>query len=285
MTKEAAGTLTITARPSSGGGGGGSSVTTYPVNTPSKTQSGSVTSTLKNASKGDTVTITVKPDSGFVLDGLTVTDRNGNVLKLTNQGDGKYTFTMPAGKVDVNAAFVPETVSSPFADVSTDTYYAQPVQWAADQGITGGVSKDSFGPGLSCTRAQIITFLWRAAGSPESGSTVRFSDVSADSYYAKAVAWAVEHGITSGTGSGTFDPDAPCTRAQSMTFLYRALGQLADGQTAFGDVPADSYYADAVAWAVEHGITDGIGGGLFGPDHACTRAQIVTFLYKTYQGA
>ncbi len=286
VTKEAAGTLTITARPSSGGGGGGgSSVTTYPVNTPSKTQSGSVTSTLKNASKGDTVTIIVKPDRGYVLDGLTVTDRSGNVLKLTNQGDGKYTFTMPAGKVDVNAAFVPETVSSPFADVSTDTYYAQPVQWAADQGITGGVSKDSFGPDLSCTRAQIITFLWRAAGSPESGSTVRFSDVSADSYYAKAVAWAVEHGITSGTGSGIFDPDAPCTRAQSVTFLYRALGQLADGQSAFGDVPADSYYADAVAWAVEHGITSGIGGGLFGPDRACTRAQIVTFLYKTYQGA
>ena len=275
-----------TTKPSSGGGGGGgSAVTTYPVNTPSKTQSGSVTSTLKNASKGDTVTITVKPDSGFVLDGLTVTDRSGNALKLTDQGDGKYTFIMPAGKVEVNAAFVPETVSSPFTDVSTDTYYAQPVQWAADQGITGGVSKDSFGPDLSCTRAQIITFLWRAAGSPESGSTVRFSDVSADSYYAKAVAWAVEHGITSGTGSGIFDPDAPCTRAQSVTFLYRALGQLADGQSAFGDVPADSYYADAVAWAVEHGITSGIGGGLFGPDHACTRAQIVTFLYKTYQGA
>ena len=273
-------------KPSSGGSsGGGSAVTTYPVNTPSKTQSGSVTSTLKNASKGDTVTITVKPDSGFVLDGLTVTDRSGNALKLTDQGDGKYTFIMPAGKVEVNAAFVPETVSSPFTDVSTDTYYAQPVQWAADQGITGGVSKDSFGPDLSCTRAQIITFLWRAAGSPESGSTVRFSDVSADSYYAKAVAWAVEHGITSGTGSGAFDPDAPCTRAQSVTFLYRALGQLADGQSAFGDVPADSYYADAVAWAVEHGITSGIGGGLFGPDHACTRAQIVTFLYKTYQGA
>ena len=287
VTKEAAGTLTITARGSSGGGGGGggSSVTTYPVNTPSKTQSGSVTSTLKNASKGDTVTIIVKPDRGYVLDGLTVTDRSGNALKLTDLGDGKYTFTMPAGKVDVNAAFVPETVSSPFADVSTDSYYAQPVQWAADRGITGGISKDSFGPDRSCTRAQIITFLWRAAGSPETESTVRFSDVSADSYYAKAVAWAVEHGITSGTGSGTFDPDAPCTRAQSVTFLYRALGQLADGQSAFGDVPADSYYADAVAWAVERGITSGIGGGLFGPDHACTRAQIVTFLYKTYQGA
>ena len=283
VTKEAAGTLTITARGSSGGGGG-SSVTTYPVNTPSKTQSGSVTSTPKNASKGDTVTITVKPDSGFVLDGLTVTDRNGNVLKLTDQGGGKYTFIMPASKVEVNAAFVPETVSSPFADVSSDSYYAQPVQWAADQGITSGVSKDSFGPDLSCTRAQIITFLWRAAGSPGPKTMSGFSDVSADSYYAKAVAWAVERGITSGTGDGMFSPDATCNRAQSVTFLFRAIGKIVDSKAEFGDVLTDSYYANAVAWAVENGITNGIGDGLFGPDNSCTRAQIITFLFRAYQG-
>ena len=283
VTKEAAGTLTITTRGSSGGGGG-SSVTTYPVNTPSKTQSGSVTSTPKNASKGDTVTITVKPDSGFVLDGLTVTDRNGNVLKLTDQGGGKYTFIMPASKVEVNAAFVPETVSSPFADVSSDSYYAQPVQWAADKGITGGVSKDSFGPDLSCTRAQIITFLWRAAGSPGPKTMSGFSDVSADSYYAKAVAWAVERGITSGTGDGMFSPDATCNRAQSVTFLFRAIGKIVDSKAEFGDVLTDSYYANAVAWAVENGITNGIGDGLFGPDNSCTRAQIITFLFRAYQG-
>ena len=283
VTKEAAGTLTITARGSSGGGGG-SSVTTYPVNTPSKTQSGSVTSTPKNASKGDTVTITVKPDSGFVLDGLTVTDRNGNVLKLTDQGGGKYTFIMPASKVEVNAAFVPETVSSPFADVSSDSYYAQPVQWATDQGITSGVSKDSFGPDLSCTRAQIITFLWRAAGSPGPKTMSGFSDVSADSYYAKAVAWAVERGITSGTGDGMFSPDATCNRAQSVTFLFRAIGKIVDSKAEFGDVLTDSYYANAVAWAVESGITNGIGDGLFGPDNSCTRAQIITFLFRAYQG-
>ena len=283
VTKEAAGTLTITARGSSGGGGG-SSVTTYPVNTPSKTQSGSVTSTPKNASKGDTVTITVKPDSGFVLDGLTVTDRNGNVLKLTDQGGGKYTFIMPASKVEINAAFVPETVSSPFADVSSDSYYAQPVQWAADQGITSGVSKDSFGPDLSCTRAQIITFLWRAAGSPGPKTMSGFSDVSTDSYYAKAVAWAVERGITSGTGDGMFSPDATCNRAQSVTFLFRAIGKIVDSKAEFGDVLTDSYYANAVAWAVENGITNGIGDGLFGPDNSCTRAQIITFLFRAYQG-
>lgn len=284
VTKEAAGTLTITARGSSGGGGG-SSVTTYPVNTPSKTQSGSVTSTPKNASKGDTVTITVKPDSGFVLDGLTVTDRNGNVLKLTDQGGGKYTFIMPASKVEVNAAFVPETVSSPFADVSSDSYYAQPVQWAADQGITSGVSKDSFGPDLSCTRAQIITFLWRAAGSPGPKTMSGFSDVSADSYYAKAVAWAVERGITGGTGDGKFSPNATCTREQAVAFLYRASGSPAvSGGSAFNDVAANAYYADAVAWAEKNEITGGIGGGLFGSGNDCTRAQIVTFLYRTYQG-
>ena len=284
VTKEAAGTLTITARGSSGGGGG-SSVTTYPVNTPSKTQSGSVTSTPKNASKGDTVTITVKPDSGFVLDGLTVTDRNGNVLKLTDQGGGKYTFIMPASKVEVNAAFVPETVSSPFADVSSDSYYAQPVQWAADKGITGGVSKDSFGPDLSCTRAQIITFLWRAAGSPAPKNMSIFTDVPADAFYAKAVAWAVENGITGGTGDGKFSPNATCTREQAVAFLYRASGSPAvSGGSAFNDVAASAYYADAVAWAEKNKITGGIGGGLFGSGNDCTRAQIVTFLYRAYQG-
>ena len=283
VTKETAGTLTITARASSGGGGG-SSVTTYPVNTPSKTQSGSVTSTLKNASKGDTVTITVKPDSGYVLDGLTVTDRNGNVLKLTDQGGGKYTFIMPASKVEVNAAFVPETVSSPFADVSSDSYYAQPVQWAADQGITGGIGNGLFGPNQPCTRAQIVTFLWRAAGSPEPKAMSSFADVSTDAYYAKAVAWAVENGITTGTGDGKFSPDTTCTRAQSVTFLFRAIGKLVDSKAEFSDVLTDSYYANAVAWAVENGVTNGIGDGLFGPDNSCTRAQIVTFLFRAYQG-
>ena len=285
MTKETAGTLTITARPSSGGSSGGGSVaTTYPVNTPSKTENGSVSSTLKNASKGDTVTITVKPDSGYVLNSLTVTDSKGNALKLTDKGDGKYAFTMPAGKVEVNAAFAKETKTIPFSDVSTDAYYAGAVQWAQEKGITGGVADGLFGPDQSCTRAQIVTFLWRAAGSPAPKNAASFSDVSAGSYYAKAVAWAVEHGITSGVADGLFGPDQPCTRAQSVTFLFRASNAAADGTSAFHDVAADAYYAAAVKWATDNGITSGIGGGLFGPGSACTRAQIMTFLYKAYQG-
>ena len=258
---------------------------TYPVTTPDKTENGTVTANRRYAERGDTVTITVKPDDGFKLDDLTVTDKNGNELKLTDKGNGKYTFTMPAGKVTVSATFAPEkTAADYFADVPANSYYADAVLWAAKNGITGGIGNGLFGPNQPCTRAQIVTFLWRAAGSPEPKSMSSFSDVSADSYYAKAVAWAVENGITTGTGDGKFSPDATCTRAQSVTFLFRAIGKLVDSKAEFSDVLTDSYYANAVAWAVENGVTNGIGDGLFGPDNSCTRAQIVTFLFRAYQG-
>ena len=258
---------------------------TYPVTTPDKTENGTVTVSPRSAEKGDTVTITAKPDSGYQLDGLTVTDKNGNELKLTDKGNGKYTFKMPAGKVTVSATFAPEkTAADYFADVPANSYYADAVLWAAKNGITGGIGNGLFGPNQPCTRAQIVTFLWRAAGSPEPKSMSSFSDVSADSYYAKAVAWAVENGITTGTGDGKFSPDATCTRAQSVTFLFRAIGKLVDSKAEFSDVLADSYYANAVDWAVENGVTNGIGDGLFGPNNSCTRAQIVTFLYRAYQG-
>ena len=265
-------------------GGSSSYDPTYSVSTPSKTEHGTVTVSPKNASKGDPVTITVKPDSGYRLDDLTVTDKNGKELKLTDKGNGKYTFTMPASKVEVNATFVKEVETSPFSDVSTSAYYYEAVKWAQEKGITGGIGNGLFGPNQPCTRAQIVTFLWRAAGSPEPKSMSSFSDVSADSYYAKAVAWAVENGITTGTGDGKFSPDATCTRAQSVTFLFRAIGKLVDSKAEFSDVLTDSYYANAVAWAVENGVTNGIGDGLFGPDNSCTRAQIVTFLFRAYQG-
>lgn len=272
-------------KPSSGGGfSSGSFFPSYPVTTPGKTENGTVTVSTKNATSGSTVTITVKPDDGFKLDELTVIDKNGNELKLTDKGNGKYTFTMPASKVEVNAAFVKEVETSPFSDVSTSAYYYKAVKWAQKKGITGGIGNGLFGPNQPCTRAQIVTFLWRAAGSPEPKSMSSFSDVSADSYYAKAVAWAVENGITTGTGDGKFSPDATCTRAQSVTFLFRAIGKLVDSKAEFSDVLTDSYYANAVAWAVENGVTNGIGDGLFGPDNSCTRAQIVTFLYRAYQG-
>ena len=169
-----------------------------------------------------------------------------------------------------------------FKDVPNNSYYYKAVKWAAEKGITGGIGNGLFGPNQPCTRAQIVTFLWRAAGSPEPKAMSSFADVSTEAYYAKAVAWAVENGITTGTGDGKFSPDATCTRAQSVTFLFRAIGKLVDSKAEFSDVLTDSYYANAVAWAVENGVTNGIGDGLFGPNNSCTRAQIVTFLYRTY---
>ncbi|MEE0257134.1 leucine-rich repeat protein [Evtepia sp.] len=276
-------TVSVTRRSSSSGSS--SSNPTYSVTTPSKSENGGVAVSSKNARKGDTVTVTVTPDAGYQLDKLTVTDKNGNVLMLTDKGDGKYSFTMPDGKVEVKAVFAKKVETSPFGDVSADAYYNQAVQWAQEKGITDGISSNLFGPKQPCTRSQIVTFLWRAAGSPEpKGTAAGMTDVVPGSYYAKAVAWAVENGITTGTAEGTFSPDATCTRAQAVTFLARAQNAKATGKTAFSDVPADSYFADAVAWAQANGVTTGTSETTFSPDSDCTRAQIVTFLYRANQG-
>lgn len=262
----------------------GSSRPRYDVTIPSKPENGSVTVDPERARSGSRVTVTVTPDSGYKLGELVVTDKDGKKLELTDKGNGQYTFTMPSGKVEVAAEFVKEVEVSPFADVATDAYYYDAVKWAVNKGVTNGVSETLFGPDQACTRAQIVTFLWRAAGSSEPKSGSSFTDVAADAYYTKAVAWAVENGITKGTSETTFHPDETCTRAQGVTFLYRALGKLAAAQAGFTDVAADSYYADAVNWAAENGVTKGISETLFGPDGSCTRAQIVTFLYRAYQG-
>ena len=276
-------TVSVTRRSSSSGSS--SSNPTYSVTTPSKSENGGVAVSSKNARKGDTVTVTVTPDAGYQLDKLTVTDKDGKELKLTDKGDGKYSFTMPDGKVEVKAVFAKKVETSPFVDVSADAYYNQAVQWAQEKGITDGISSNLFGPKQPCTRSQIVTFLWRAAGSPEPKSTAAgMTDVVPSSYYAKAVAWAVENGITTGTAEGTFSPDATCTRAQAVTFLARAQNAKATGKTAFSDVPADSYFADAVAWAQANGVTTGTSETTFSPDSDCTRAQIVTFLYRANQG-
>ena len=267
-------------RPSSGS----SYDPTYSVSTPSKTEHGSVTVSPKNASKGDTVTVTVKPDSGYVLETLTVTDKNGNELTLKDKGNGKYTFTMPAGKVEVKATFMEDnSMLNFFYDVPNNAYFYEAVKWAVKNGITTGVGNDLFAPEQPCTRAQIVTFLWRAAGSPEpKGAASGMTDVVSGSYYEKAVAWAIENGITTGTTTTTFSPDVTCTRAQAVTFLARALKAKAASAAEFSDVPTGSYFADAVAWAAANGVTEGIGGGLFGSDNDCTRGQIVTFLYRAY---
>ena len=263
---------------------GSSSAPTYSV-TVDKTENGSVTVSPKSASKGDTVTVTVKPDSGYVLETLTVTDKNGNELTLKDKGDGKYTFTMPAGKVEVKATFMEDnSVLNFFYDVPNGAYFYEAVKWAVENGITTGVGNDLFAPEQSCTRAQIVTFLWRAAGSPEPKTASSFTDVSASAYYAKAVAGAVENGITNGMTETTFAPDATCTRGQSVTFLYRALKGTASGSTNFTDVKSDAFYADAISWAIANNVTNGTSNTTFSPNADCTRAEIVTFLYRAYQG-
>ena len=264
--------------------GGDDNAPTYAIEVGKDIRNGTVTANRRYAERGDTVTITVTPDKGYTLETLTVTDKNGKEVKLTEK-NGKYTFTMPASKVTVTATFMDDnTMLNFFVDVKASDYYYDAVLWAAQNGITSGTDAEHFSPNQPCTRAQIVTFLWRAAGSPEPKAMSSFADVSTDAYYAKAVAWAVENGITTGTGDGKFSPDATCTRAQSVTFLFRAIGKLVDSKAEFSDVLTDSYYANAVAWAVENGVTNGIGDGLFGPDNSCTRAQIVTFLFRAYQG-
>ena len=280
------GSVTVTANWSRDGGspssGRDDSDPRYAVGIPDKTENGSVSVSPKNASQGDRVTVTVKPDAGYELDSLKVFDKNGKELELTDKGDGRFTFIMPAGRVEVKAAFTEEVKISPFRDVPTDAYYYEAVKWAQKKGITGGIGNDLFGPYQPCTRAQIVTFLWRAAGSPVVNYAMDLTDVPGDAYYAEAVRWALSQGITTGTADGKFSPNAPCTRAQSVTFLFRASKASADGAPAFSDVAADAYYAEAVKWATDNGITNGTTSSTFSPAGGCTRAQIVTFLWRLY---
>ena len=174
---------------------------------------------------------------------------------------------------------------SSFTDVPASAYYAKAVAWAIENGITNGMTETTFAPDASCTRAQVLTFLWRAAGSPKAESTGNpFTDVSADSPYYEAILWGVEKGITKGTTAATFAPDATITRGQSVTFLYRALKATASGSTNFTDVKSDAFYADAINWAVANNVTNGTSNTTFSPNADCTRAEIVTFLYRAYQG-
>ena len=273
------GTLTISARPSSGGSSR-SSKPTYPVSS-SSVKNGSVSFSTRSASKGSTVTITVKPDKGYELASLMVRDSNGNPIAVTPKTADTYTFIMPSGNVSVEPVFAPIKAQPEFKDVASDSYYYEAVQWAVANGITEGTSADTFSPGASCTRAQMVTFLWRAAGSPAPKSAANpFKDISANDYYYEAVLWAVENGITSGTGADTFSPGATVTRGQTVTFLHRAAGSPLAGSSAFSDVSDSAYYAKAVAWAAENGITSGTGNSKFTPNAACTRGQIVTLLYR-----
>lgn len=266
-------------RPSSGGG---SSVTTYAISTPSKVNNGTIKASPTRASKGTTVTITVTPDEGYELAKLTVTDKDGDTVKLTDKGNGKYTFTMPASAVEVEVSFQEIVVEpdNPFSDVSTSDYYYDAVLWAVENGVTNGTSATTFGPDMAVSRAQMVTFLWRAHGSPKATGTNPFTDVSTSDYYYDAVLWAVANGVTNGTSATTFSPDMDVTRAQAVTFQWRAAGSPVVSGSSFGDVAADAYYVNAVTWAVANGITNGTGGNTFSPDVVVSRAQAVTFLYR-----
>jgi len=249
-----------------------------------KTEGGTVRVSPRNPEQGDRVTITATPDTGCEIDQVIVTDRRGNEIEVRANGNGTYTFRQPYGKVTIEVIFA-EVESAPvFDDVERDDYYFDAIRWAVANGITNGTSKTMFSPEAACTRAQMVTFLWRAAGCPEPAATdCKLTDVDMDSYYGKAVLWAIENGITNGTSATTFGPDAACTRGQMAAFLCRMAGGKAAGSTdAFADVKADAYYAEAVQWAVENGVTNGTGDNKFSPDAVCTRGQMVTFLYRYF---
>lgn len=210
---------------------------------------------------------------------LTAGEVRQALLDSTRTVDG-----WPVLDLQAALAWVPQD-SAVFSDVAEDAYYREAALWAAEKKITGGTGTGVFGPDIACTRAQIVTFLWRAAGSPEPKTAGGFSDVSVDAYYVKAVAWAVENGVTGGTGDGKFSPDATCSRSQAVTFLYRASGSPAvEGSSEFTDVAVGSYYADAVLWAAENGITSGTSDTTFSPANDCTRAQVITFLWRAMAG-
>ena len=258
--------------------------TLYPP-TVEDAEDGTVTVSPTNPAEGETVTVTATPDEGYAVDKVIVTDKDGNPVEVTDNGDGTYSFTQPAADVTVKVVFKDTTVV-PFSDVPADAYYYNAVQWAVRNGITNGTSETTFSPNEPCTRAQVVTFLWRAAGCPTiNAGEMPFTDVEEDSYYETAVLWAVENGITNGTSETTFSPDAACSRAQFATLLWRSQG-MPDADTAnpFTDVAEDAYYTDAVLWVEENGITEGTSETTFSPDEDCTRAQTVTFLYRCLSG-
>lgn len=276
---------------SSSSGGNSSSTPSYQI-TVSTASNGTVTVTPKSAKSGANVSIAVVPNDGYTIGSVNVKDRNGRSISITDNGGGTYTFTMPASKVSVDASFVKikETLTQPtaptisFTDVTSSAYYADAVAWAVEKGITVGTSSTTFNPDTPCTRAQIVTFLWRAAGSPQTSGNVRFTDVPGGTYYHDAVQWPVSQGIAKGVGKKTFNPNAPCTRAQAVTFLHRAKNAPSSiDSTRFIDVPQSAYYTNAVQWAVNNKITKGMGGKKFNPNMPCTRAQIITFLYRDSQ--
>ena len=260
---------------------------TYAISAPTA-ENGKVTVSPRYAERGERVTVTLTPDEGFELESLTVTDSRGNELTLTDKGDGRYTFTMPARRVEIKATFMEDnSVLNFFYDVPNDAYYFEAVKWAAENGITGGVGNSLFAPNQPCTRAQIVTFLWRAAGSPVVNYLMPFTDVDEGAYYAEAARWAASTGIVTGLTETTFGTDSVCTRAQAAAMIYRCAQAQGKGFTGawmfhlpFTDVPEWAY--ESVAWCYMNGVTTGVSETAFAPGNDCTRAQIVTFLWRAF---
>ena len=276
ITKTDNGDNTVTFKTTKRSSGG--SVVTYTPSA-SETKNGVVTTDPKTAKAGEAVVITATPDKGYKLGELTVKDAGGNEIELTKNEDGTYTFVQPNGKVTIEAKFIAK-----FVDVVEGSYYEEAVDWAVENGITNGVDDTHFAPDATCTRAQAVTFLWRALGCPEPTSTKsEFTDVTdADAFYFKAVLWATENGVTLGYDDGRFGVDDVVTRAHMVTFMERAMKGKATTAESFTDVPEGAYYADAAAWAKENGVSDGIGDNKFGGETDCLRAQIVTMLYRYF---
>ncbi len=255
------------------------STSTYRVSSGS-VEHGTITVSYTRASQGTQVTITASPDYGYELGSIQVETVSGKGVSVTQRSDGKYTFTMPGEDVRIIAAFATISQDNPFSDVTESDYYYKAVLWAVKNGVTSGTGDTTFSPNVTVSRAQMVTFLWRAYGSPQVGGSNPFTDVSESDYYYHAVLWAVQKGITAGTGADTFSPNASVTRAQAVTFQWRAAGSPVVAGGSFGDVAEDAYFADAVAWAVDGGITAGTGGNSFSPEAPVSRAQAVTFLYQ-----
>lgn len=257
------------------GGGGGGAAASYDVSV--TTDSSDIKADKTKAAAGDTVTITVPEGTT----GVTITDEKGNVIPVTKVNDTTYTFKMPSSKVKV--ATEKATGLIRFVDVPMDKYYYDAVNWAVANGITTGTDATHFSPDALTDRAQFVTFLWRAAGSPEpTGDASTFKDVSSDKYYAKAVAWAVENGITNGLEADQFGPTVPVSRAHVVTFLYRFAKAAGTYSSDFVDLKKGDFYEDAAGWAVENGITTGIDATHFNPDGPAVRAQTITFLYRYF---
>ncbi len=277
-----------------------------------KTEHGSVTASTKLSEQNKPISVTATPDEGYLIEAIKVLNQETNTEIKVSGEKGKYSFTMPAAKTKVTVTFAEKPAETakaetaakpaeeakpaemakpaeepawenPFADVKESDYYYEAVRWANQKGIAvpSGAGDDLYEPEAFCPRAQMVTFLWLAAGSPEPENTPGpFQDVPSGAYYERAVLWALQNGFVYGTSDDTFSPEAEVTRGQAVTFLYRELGKATEGENPFTDVTEDDYYYDAVLWAVANGITSGTGETTFSPDEVCTRAQIITFLYR-----